>query len=157
MLHRRFGRTRVRPIGGRLSGGTVIGIVVRNNRPLLFVEGAGATILDQRRNHISCKIRDHLAKTKLNPLTSNQRGVTARSKNKREAPILAKRVEESKPTSKHTVLNHFSKDPNRETCGMSSTMGARCQNRPETRNDGIPPREMLKTLSQRILKFEEGW
>ena len=47
----------------------------------------------------------------------------------------------SKPPSAHNVLSHSPADPQCETCTMTRTTRARCQDSPEIRGDGI---ELLK-------------
>ena len=61
------------------------------------------------------------------------------SSNKESTDILvfaegSKRSNTSKPTGRHIVLTHFSKDPD---CGLTKTTRAPCSNRPDARGDRV--------------------
>ena len=63
------------------------------------------------------------------PLPSNQREMTLHRKKNLKPLLQQKGRTKAKPMSKHTVFTHFPKDPNCESCKMTKTTRAGCQNR----------------------------
>ena len=81
-----------------------------------------------------------LSKTLL-PL--GEREATLRGENELEALPLGTRPNEGKPTSKRNVLPHVSTSPKNETCRMTKTPRARCQNRLGMRRYGLAPHQKV--------------
>ena len=131
-----------------ILSGTVIGKVMRNDGLLLLVESGLATIFHQRLGHIQKKsqwpTRKQLPrKQEATPrqifatvhggfyrrlLPLGERDATLRGENELEALPLGTRPNEGKPTSKHNALPYVSRGPKYETCRMTKTTRASCQN-----------------------------